>query len=258
MFNLRAVIIRDKTRREITLKKVALVTGGTSGIGLASVESLHRKGYTVVFTSSKSAVQGEQIAGQDRESLRYLTCDVSNKEQISSVKTLITELYGRLDILVNNAGYTEVVPHSNFEGANDELWMKVFTTNVMGTWWMSTQFHELLKVHGGSIVNVTSIAGLRPMGSSIPYSVSKAALNQLTRLLAASMDGVRVNAVAPGLIDTPWTESWDQLRENVRRVAPLHRSGTPDDIAQVIVSVAESAYLTGEVIAVDGGLTLKV
>ncbi|MDA8024995.1 MAG: SDR family NAD(P)-dependent oxidoreductase [Actinomycetota bacterium] len=240
------------------MKKIALVTGGTSGIGLATVEALHRKGYIVVFTSSKSQVAGEQIASQDREALRYLQCDVTNKDQISSVKDTLVEHYGRLDVLINNAGYTEVVPHSNFEGATDELWMKIFTTNVMGTWWMSTLFHDLLKAEAGSIVNITSIAGLRPIGSSIPYSVSKAALNQMTRLLAASMDNVRVNAVAPGLIDTPWTESWDQLRENVRRVAPLHRSGTPEDVAQVVVSVAEAAYLTGEVIAVDGGLTLKV
>ena len=240
------------------MKKIALVTGGTSGIGLATVEALHRKGYVVIFTSSKSAASGEQIASQDRESLRYLQCDVTDREQIFNLKANVVENYGRLDALVNNAGYTEVVPHANFEGATDDLWMKIFTTNVMGTWWMSTQFYDLLKVDLGAIVNITSIAGLRPMGSSIPYSVSKAALNQMTRLLAASMENVRVNAVAPGLIDTPWTESWDQLRENVRRVAPLRRSGTPDDIAQVVVSVVESLYLTGEVIAVDGGLTLKV
>lgn len=240
------------------MKKIALVTGGTSGIGLATVEALHRKGYIVIFTSSKSAAAGEQIASQDRESLRYLTCDVTNKEQIANVKATLVEHYGRLDLLVNNAGYTEVVPHSDFEGATDELWMKIFSTNVMGTWWTSTNFYELLRAQSGAIVNITSIAGLRPMGSSIPYSVSKAALNQMTRLLAASMESVRVNAVAPGLIDTPWTESWDQLRENVRKVAPLRRSGTPEDIAQVVVSVAEASYLTGEVIAVDGGLTLKV
>ncbi len=234
------------------------MTGGTSGIGLATVEALHRRGYVVAFTSSKSVAAGEQIAGQDRESLRYLQCDVTDKEQLTAVKATLVEHYGRLDLLVNNAGYTEVVPHSNFDGATDELWMKIFTTNVMGTWWASTLFYDLLKVELGAIVNITSIAGIRPIGSSIPYSVSKAALNQMTRLLAASMENVRVNAVAPGLIDTPWTESWDQLRENVRKVAPLHRSGTPDDIAQVVVSVAEATYLTGEVIAVDGGLTLKV
>jgi ketoreductase RED2 len=116
---------------------------------------------------------------------------------------------------------------------------------------------DALKSSSGTIINVSSIAGLRPTGSSIPYAASKAALNHMTVLLAKVVGPeVRVNAVAPGLIDTPWTQNWDAVRGYVQAVAPLRRSGTADDVAEVIVALADSAYVTGQVVAVDGGLTI--
>jgi ketoreductase RED2 len=109
----------------------------------------------------------------------------------------------------------------------------------------------------GSIVNVSSIAGVRQTGSSIPYAASKAALNHLTALMAKVVGpDVRVNAVAPGLIDTPWTEQWTTVRDFVSAVAPLKRTGTPEDVADVIVSLASTPYVTGQVLLVDGGLSL--
>jgi ketoreductase RED2 len=108
------------------------------------------------------------------------------------------------------------------------------------------------------VVNVSSLAGVRPTGSSIPYAVSKAALNHLTRLLANVVGPqVRVNAVAPGLVDTPWTADWDDIRGAVQAMAPLQRSGQPDDVAEVVVSLVRSAYVTGEVWVIDGGLHLR-
>jgi ketoreductase RED2 len=110
----------------------------------------------------------------------------------------------------------------------------------------------------GSVVNVTSVAGLRPTGSSVPYAVSKAALNHLTVLLAnVAGPSVRVNAVAPGLVRTPWTADWGFVHDSMKDRAPLGRSGEPDDIASVIVNVAGSPYMTGQVVAVDGGLSLR-
>jgi ketoreductase RED2 len=107
-------------------------------------------------------------------------------------------------------------------------------------------------------VNVTSLAGVRPTGSSIPYAVSKAALNHLTLLLANAMGPqVRVNAVAPGLVDTPWTADWDDIRAFVHATAPLQRSARPDDVAEVVLSVLRSSYVTGQVWVVDGGLGLR-
>jgi ketoreductase RED2 len=108
-----------------------------------------------------------------------------------------------------------------------------------------------------TIVNVSSIAGVRPTGSSIPYAASKAALNHMTPLLAKVVGPeVRVNAVAPGLVDTPWTADWDAIRDFVSAVAPLKRSGTPQDIADVIFSLASTPYVTGQVVVVDGGLSI--
>jgi ketoreductase RED2 len=106
---------------------------------------------------------------------------------------------------------------------------------------------------------VTSLAGLRPTGSSIPYAASKAALNHMTVLLAKVVGPeVRVNAVAPGLIDTPWTADWGALRQGVESLAPLKRVGQPDDVAEVVLALARSSYVTGQVVAIDGGLSLTL
>jgi ketoreductase RED2 len=116
---------------------------------------------------------------------------------------------------------------------------------------------DALRSSRGSIVNLSSIAGLRPTGSSIPYAASKAALNHMTLLLAKVVGPeVRVNAVAPGLIDTPWTQDWDDIRAFVGAVAPLRRSGTPDDVAVLVLALATSPYVTGQIVAVDGGLSI--
>ena len=116
---------------------------------------------------------------------------------------------------------------------------------------------DALRATRGAVVNVSSIAGLRPTGSSIPYAASKAALNHLTVLLAKVVGPeVRVNAVAPGLVDTPWTKDWGEIRDLVGALAPLKRSGRPSDVADVVVALARAPYVTGQIVAIDGGLTL--
>jgi ketoreductase RED2 len=116
-----------------------------------------------------------------------------------------------------------------------------------------------LRESKGSVVNISSVAGLRPTGSSIPYAASKAALNHLTVLLAKVVGpDVRVNAVAPGLIDTPWTADWEFQRAAVEAVAPLKRIGQPQDVAEVVLALARAAYVTGQVVAIDGGLTIAL
>jgi ketoreductase RED2 len=149
-----------------------------------------------------------------------------------------------------------VIPHHDVQAASVDVWRRIFEVNVFGTWAMSVAALPALREAGGSIVNVASVAGVRPTGSSIPYAASKAAVNHMTVLLAKVVGPeVRVNAVAPGLVDTPWTEEWDVVREVVRQVAPLKRSGQPDDIAEVIVALAQAAYVTGQVVVIDGGLS---
>jgi ketoreductase RED2 len=169
--------------------------------------------------------------------------------------------WGRLDHLVNNAGVTERIPHSDLDAVTDEVWERILRVNLLGAWYTTRAAVQALAADGGgSIVNVASLAGIRPVGSSIPYAVSKAALVHLTRLLANTLGprGIRVNAVAPGLVSTPWTnrEGWAPLHERVAQMAPLRRVGTPDDVAAVCTMLARAAYTTGEVVVVDGGLGL--
>jgi len=167
--------------------------------------------------------------------------------------------WGRLDTLVNNAGTTALIPHDDLEAASVDVWRRVFEVNVFGTWSMTLAAMPALQEARGSVVNVTSVAGLRPTGSSIPYAASKAALNHMTVLLAKVVGpGVRVNAVAPGLIDTPWTADWDVVRALVEQAAPLKRTGQPADVAEVVLALARASYVTGQVVAIDGGLTLVV
>ncbi|MEI8051729.1 MAG: SDR family oxidoreductase, partial [Actinomycetes bacterium] len=145
----------------------------------------------------------------------------------------------------------------DIHAADLAVWRRIFEVNVFGTWAVTVAAVDALRATKGSVVNVSSIAGIRPTGSSIPYAASKAALNHQTVLLAKVLGPeIRVNAVAPGLVDTPWTQDWDVVRAFVNQIAPLKRSATPEDIAEVIVDLAESRYVTGQVIAVDGGLTI--
>jgi ketoreductase RED2 len=235
---------------------VVLVSGSTSGIGLATARCFAARGDTVVFNSAHSVEAGEHLAEITPNSL-YVQADISQAADCTALIADVLERCGRLDVLVNNAGTTKLIAHRDLEEASVEVWREIFEVNVFGTWQLSVAAMDALRTSKGSIVNVSSIAGLRPTGSSIPYAASKAALNHMTVLLAKVVGPeVRVNAVAPGLIDTPWTQGWDAVRGYVQGVAPLRRSGTPDEVAEVIVSLADSAYVTGQVIAVDGGLTI--
>jgi ketoreductase RED2 len=238
--------------------RVVLVTGSTSGIGEATAQRFAALGDSVVFNSRSSAEAGERLVAATPGSL-YVRADIANPEECESLIHRVLERYGRLDVLVNNAGVTKVIEHRDLEAATVEVWREIFEVNVFGTWQLSVAAMAALKESRGSIVIVSSAAGVRPTGSSIPYAVSKAALNHLTALLAKVVGPeVRVNAVAPGLIDTPWTASWDTVRGFVQSVAPLRRSGTSGDVAEVIVGLATAPYVTGQVVVVDGGLTLAI
>jgi ketoreductase RED2 len=238
------------------VSNIVLITGSTSGIGLATARRFAERGDTVVFNSARSVEAGEHLASITYESI-YVQGDIANASDCERIIATVLEKYGRVDILVNNAGVTKVIPHRDLDAATVEVWREIFDVNVFGTWQLSVAAMASLREHRGSIVNVSSAAGLRPIGSSIPYAASKAALNHMTALLAKVVGpDVRVNAVAPGLIDTPWTQDWDTVRGNVERLAPLRRSGTPDDVADVIVALATTSYVTGQVVAVDGGLTI--
>jgi ketoreductase RED2 len=238
--------------------KVALVTGSSSGIGEAVARALAADGAAVAVNSSSSVTAGQQVAASLPQAT-YIQADISIEDEARALVETAVERLGRLDILVNNAGTTVVIPHHDVEAVTAAVWRRILDVNVIGTWTVTVAALPHLRASGaGCVVNVTSLAGVRQTGSSIPYAASKAALNHLTRLLAnVTGPDVRVNAVAPGLIDTPWTESWDAIRAAVQARSPLGRSGTPEDVAAAVLGLVRSPYQTGDVVVVDGGLHLR-
>lgn len=236
--------------------QAAIVTGSSSGIGEAIARRLADEGAGVLVNSSRSVEAGRKLAESLPDAL-YVQGDISEERQCIGMVESALERWGRIDILVNNAGTTEVIPHNDLDAAGLEVWQRIFEVNVFGTWLMTRAAVPALRESSGSILNVTSLAGVRPTGSSIPYAASKAALNHMTRLLARTLGPeVRVNALAPGLVDTPWTADWDAVRARVQQTAPLGRSGQPADMAEVALGLIKSSYVTGEVVLVDGGLHL--
>jgi NAD(P)-dependent dehydrogenase (short-subunit alcohol dehydrogenase family) len=237
------------------MSKVALVTGSSSGIGAAVARRLAGDGYTVVVNSRSSVDAGEAVAAEIGGS--YLQADVGDEDAARALVGAVVEVHGRLDVLVNNAGTTEVIPHTDLPAATPAVWRRLYDVNVVAPFVLVTAAEGALRAAEGCVVNVSSLAGVKPTGSSIPYAASKAAFNHQTRLLAKALGPeIRVNAVAPGLVDTPWTEDWHDLRALVTAMAPMRRSATPEDVAEVVMGLVRSTYVTGEVIVVDGGLGL--
>ncbi len=237
--------------------KVAIVTGSSSGIGEQTARRLSALGAKVVVNSSSSVEAGHAVAASLPGDAIYVQADISDQEQGKALIDATIEAFGQLDILVNNAGWTTVVPHGNLDELTDEIFDKTFQVNVYGTWWLTkAAIPHLRKSDDGNVITITSIAGVRPVGSSMAYAMAKAALNQMTAVLAKSYGPLRFNAVAPGLVATPWTETWDALHNAVAKTAPIPRSATPDDCAEAVLGFIRNGYTTGQVMVVDGGLTL--
>ncbi|MEZ5298991.1 MAG: SDR family oxidoreductase [Ilumatobacteraceae bacterium] len=236
--------------------RVVLVTGSSSGIGEAIAQRFSALGATVVVNSSSSVEAGEAVSAALPGESTYIRADISDQDQAHHLIDTTVERYGRLDVLVNNAGWTTVVPHADLDALTDEIFRKTFEVNVFGTWWLTKRaIPHLRESDDGNIVNITSIAGVRPVGSSMAYSMTKAALNQMTLLLAKSYGPIRVNAVAPGLVATPWTSDWDAQHAAIAAMAPVPRSATPDDCAEATLALVRNRYVSGEIFVVDGGAT---
>ncbi|MGD9764772.1 MAG: SDR family NAD(P)-dependent oxidoreductase [Candidatus Binatia bacterium] len=236
--------------------QVAIVTGSTSGIGAATARRLADAGAAVVVNSARSAAAGEELAASLPRAI-YVQADVADEAQDKRLVAGTLDAFGRLDILVNNAGTTRVIPHADLDAVSDEVFRAILDVNLFGAWYLTrAALPHLKRSPAGAVVNVTSIAGTRPVGSSIPYAVSKAALDHLTQLLAKVSGPVRINAVAPGLVATPWTADWDRAHAHVAAKAPLARSATPEDVAEAILGVITSRYMTGQIVLIDGGWSL--
>jgi NAD(P)-dependent dehydrogenase (short-subunit alcohol dehydrogenase family) len=188
----------------------------------------------------------------------YYQADLSDDSQAAELVPQVVREYGRLDVLVNNAGISWPVPHAELSALTADDWRRLLDVNLIAPWLLCTAALPALRESSGCIVNVTSHAGVRPKGSSIAYAASKAALNHVTKLLAAALGPeVRVNAVAPGLVDTPLTASWTEAQELWKTSSPMRRAAQPADVADLISALVHNTYVTGEVILLDGGLNLR-
>jgi NAD(P)-dependent dehydrogenase (short-subunit alcohol dehydrogenase family) len=244
-----------------TASPVALITGSTSGIGAAIARRLASDGFSVVLHSRSSVEIGQALA-RELGSAIYVQADLTDDaDRVRLIREAVAA-WGRLDVLVNNAGISRVIPHADLAAATPTVWSDLHEVNVVAPFRLIAEAETALRdaAQGGrpsSVINISSHAGVRPKGASIPYAATKAALNHMTRLLALSLaPDIRVNAVAPGLVDTPLTADWTQAQELWKTRAPMRRSASPEDIAQAVAMLVASDYLTGEILLSDGGLNL--
>ncbi|MGW9030991.1 SDR family NAD(P)-dependent oxidoreductase [Streptomyces sp. NPDC055722] len=238
--------------------KIALVTGGTRGIGLAISLRLAAANYHVIVSSrSQEAVeQAVSACRADGGQATGMTCDVGSRDSLNQLMDAVTRQYGRLDVLVNNAG---VLPRATrAEQVTDDEWDTILGINLSAPWTLARRAHALMRECGGVIVNITSTAAHYPTTGLAPYNVSKAGLTMLTRVLALewARDGIRVLAVAPGKIDTDLLAPIKSLVEAKKiAVNPQDRIGHPGDVAALVSFLTSdaAAYITGAVVPVDGG-----
>ena len=229
------------------MSKVAIVTGGTSGMGEATVRELTKRGWHVApMARGKSEFQG----------------DVSEDADCRRVAKAVLDKWGRIDALVNSAGTTKFVAHADLEGLSAEDFEAIFRVNLIGPFQMIRACLPALKASKGCIVNVSSVASILGTGSSIAYAASKAALDTMSFSLARALGPeIRVNVVAPGYVRTPWqvaahgAEGAADLERKFAERTPLKAAPQPHDVADTIAWLIEGARgITGEIIYVDGGM----
>jgi NAD(P)-dependent dehydrogenase (short-subunit alcohol dehydrogenase family) len=236
--------------------RVALITGSTSGIGAATARRLAKDGYRVALHSRRSAEVGREMACE-LAGASYHQADLADEVATRALVASVLDKHGRLDVLVNNAGLSIRIPHRDLKAATPALWRQMLDVNLISPFILVAEAEVALRRAQGCIVNIGTHAGVRPKGSSIPYAASKAALHHVTKLLALALaPDVRVNAVAPGLVETAMTANWPDMLETWNTKSPMKRPAKPEDIADLVAALCANDYVTGEIVIADGGLNL--
>jgi 3-oxoacyl-[acyl-carrier protein] reductase len=250
-----------------TGRRVALVTGSSSGIGQAEALALARAGYDVVINYSHNADGARETAQaceQAGAQTLVVQCDVGDEPSVIGMFDQLRQRFGRLDVLCNNAGTSIKTLASDFEQVTVEEWDHVMGVNVRGVFLVTKHAAPLLRASDDAcVVNTNSVVGARPSAQALPYVASKGALWTMTKSLAGALgpDGIRVNGVAPGWIAGDWMESmlgdnYTGLMERRARQTPLRRVVTAEDVAESVLSLVHGhAGVSGMILVIDGGFT---
>ena len=240
---------------------VALVTGGNGGLGQRICHALAQQGVDVAVMYAKSRDQAKGFAGELRSHYQIkaqaFACDITDGAAVDRLVGEVTQVFGRLDILINDAAYNIAIPFSDLDSLSMEVWSRIMATNLTGPMSLIKAVAPVMKAQGcGRIVNISSVAGLSPTGSSIAYAVSKAGLIHLTRCMAVALaPETLVNCVAPGLLDG--TRATANLRaEQVERSASsslLKKPADKDDCADMVVTMCRTETMTGQTVVIDAG-----
>ena len=245
-------------------RPVALVTGSATGVGRACVLQFAARGYDVVVNYSRSVEEANETARKATSvgaEVLLVQCDVSDEALVQQMIEKIRDKFGRLDVLVNNAATTKFINHSDLDSMTEELWDRILGVNVKGAFFVTRAAAPLLREgEGGSVVSVSSVAGITGSGSSIAYCASKGALNTMTKSLARALaPEIRVNAVCPGPIESRWIREGSPETSIEAMVAdyPIPKASMPEDIADAVVFFSLGTTMaTGQLLSIDGGQTL--
>jgi len=248
----------------MAMRKSALVTGASNGIGRSAALALARAGYDVAINYRSSDEQACEVAAAAKAlgaNALLCKCDVAQDAGVRAMLADIGDAFGKLDALVNNAGTTTQVPPGDMDGLSVEEWDRVFAVNVRSIFLVTRAALPLLRNSAApAIVNTASIVGLRPGPQPLAYAASKAAVVNLTKTLALNLGPqIRVNAVAPGWMEGDWMkrmlgDKYDDLMGRRAKLTPLKRVVTADDVAETMLSLIEgNRFVTGEIVVVDGG-----
>jgi len=246
---------------------VCIVTGSAAGIGAACAERMASEGARVAINYTRSEKEAHEVAAACEAKggqTVVVRADVSSDNECRKLAEAVLEKWGRIDALVNNAGTTKFVSHQDLDALDATDFQTIFGVNVIGPFQMTRAVAVTMQRQGqGAIVNVSSIAGLTGMGSSIAYAASKGALNTMTLSLARALGpAIRVNAVCPGFVETRWLTGglgpeYESKKRNYESITPLHVTVKPEDVADAVVWLLEGASkVTGELITVDSGVHL--
>jgi 3-oxoacyl-[acyl-carrier protein] reductase len=241
--------------------KTALITGGGTGLGREVALLLAREGMHVGVAYSRSKEEADR-AVRDLEALgvraECFQADLAQTAEAESLVGRFADAFGRLDLLVHNAGTTRFIPFPDLDAVDEAAWDLIFAVNTRSAFFLARAAAPLMRRDGGGqIITTSSVSGVRPGGSSLPYSVSKAALIHLTRCLAVAMaPEIRVNTVAPGLLMTRWSAGFSpEDLEAASQAALLKKPTGLQDAAEAFVMLAKNTSITGQVVVVDSGLT---